>query len=228
MTAKNITPARRGRPPKGNFINKSQTLTTRITPKLKKALEKAAKENGRSVSQETELRLRNSFDTSLQNNTPHSQLIETMGGEKSFALLRLMGFIISHIQECMGKTWDEDKDTNWHIRLALPAIYNWLSPFSDEFNDGYKPENMSIGYAAAGDVCMALIIGPGNDSLIQDKQLEDHEIRSITKFRELLPKTVRNARKHFSDEFIKSVVKNAIDELDTEEKAHEKTTKRNR
>jgi hypothetical protein len=43
-----------GRKPLGEFKGKTTTLTTRITPQTKAALERRAKQHGRSLSQEIE------------------------------------------------------------------------------------------------------------------------------------------------------------------------------
>src|SRR5690242_4365213 len=52
---------RPGPKPRGPFENKRLTLTTRITEDLRKKLEAAAEATGRSLSQEIELRLLESF-----------------------------------------------------------------------------------------------------------------------------------------------------------------------
>ena len=55
------TRRRPGPKPRGPFQNKRLTLTTRITEDLRKKLEAAAEDSGRSLSQEIELRLIESF-----------------------------------------------------------------------------------------------------------------------------------------------------------------------
>ena len=55
-------PRRRGPKPKGPFEDKRKTLTTRITEQMRIALEGAANDSGRSLSQEIELRLERSFE----------------------------------------------------------------------------------------------------------------------------------------------------------------------
>lgn len=56
---------RRGRPTDGP-TGRSKTFTTRITPMLHEALEKAAAERGVSVATEVNLRLEKSFGTRLE------------------------------------------------------------------------------------------------------------------------------------------------------------------
>ena len=53
---------KRGPQPKGGYEGKTAVLSTRITPELRKALEKAAADRGSSLSSEIESRLRRSFD----------------------------------------------------------------------------------------------------------------------------------------------------------------------
>ncbi len=55
------TRRRPGPKPRGPFQNKRLTLTTRITEDLREKLEAAAEASGRSLSQEIELRLTQSF-----------------------------------------------------------------------------------------------------------------------------------------------------------------------
>jgi hypothetical protein len=57
-----------GRKPKGDFAGKAAWLSTRITPELRKNLDRAAKESGRSLSQEIERRLRDSFGIQRERN----------------------------------------------------------------------------------------------------------------------------------------------------------------
>jgi len=52
-----------GRKPQGEFHGKSTTMTTRITPMLRKALDEACEASGRSLSQEVEYRLAQSVMT---------------------------------------------------------------------------------------------------------------------------------------------------------------------
>jgi predicted HicB family RNase H-like nuclease len=59
MTAKRAPGG--GRKPQGEFKGKASMLCTRITPETRMALEMAAKESGRSLSQEVEIRLEYSF-----------------------------------------------------------------------------------------------------------------------------------------------------------------------
>jgi hypothetical protein len=49
-----------GRKPRGEFKGKSATLTTRIMPETRAAMQRAAQKSGRSLSQEVERRLNDS------------------------------------------------------------------------------------------------------------------------------------------------------------------------
>jgi TraY domain len=52
----------RGRAPKGEYAGKTQVMSFRLTPDTKAALRRAAARSGRSLSQETEHRLRRGLD----------------------------------------------------------------------------------------------------------------------------------------------------------------------
>jgi hypothetical protein len=55
-----------GRKPQGEFGSKSAQLATRVTFETRRALDAAAKKNGRSLSQEVERRLRDSLKSSAK------------------------------------------------------------------------------------------------------------------------------------------------------------------
>jgi len=99
-----------GRKPRGEFKGKTATLTTRITPGTRKALERAAKESGLSLSQEVERRL----DRSI--------LKERNRAPDVLALAEAFAQIIENVQERTGKYWREDAFTGEAIRHGIDFL----------------------------------------------------------------------------------------------------------
>jgi hypothetical protein len=105
---------RRGRPPKGDFHNKSAVFSTRITPETRAAIEAAADASGRSISQEVEQRLKDSFRagrTCLDKMSDHAK-----------GLAILVGILADRLETLSGLSWRTDDDA----RLALQAGVNSL------------------------------------------------------------------------------------------------------
>ena len=91
---------KRGPAPKGDYSDKTEVFSTRIRPDLKQRLQTAAAENGRSVSQEVERRLRRSFDDDLV-------AVETFGSRRNRALMKM-------IAQSIETVWSpETPDADW-------------------------------------------------------------------------------------------------------------------
>lgn len=91
-----MTEAKKGRPALPDD-QKRQQIGVRTSPALKLALEAAAAENGRSVAQEAEWRLQQSFDDQRR-----------AGGEHTDQLLRAMAGEIEQIEAETRKRWNKD------------------------------------------------------------------------------------------------------------------------
>ena len=82
-----------GPQPRGPYSDKRKTLSTRITVETRRQLDKAAKDSGRSLAQEVELRL----DRSFQRDDADDRVREAVwadvrnmfGGKRKFVLMRL-------------------------------------------------------------------------------------------------------------------------------------------
>ena len=85
---------RAGRRPAGPYSDKRAVITTRITEELRKALEAARERSGQSLSQEIEIRLRNSFNL-------EKQAAQAFGSQENFAFARLL---IEGVAACEGIT----------------------------------------------------------------------------------------------------------------------------
>src|SRR5690349_5265821 len=84
----------RGRPPMPAESRKRNNLTMRLRDETRAALEERAAANGRSLSEEIEVRLEQSFDPAL-------------GGARTAALLRSLAAIVE--LEGYGDEWLDDR-----------------------------------------------------------------------------------------------------------------------
>jgi hypothetical protein len=109
--------AGKGATPKGEFVGKSAVFSTRIRPDLRIKLEKAAKDSGRSVSQEVEFRLRRSF-------TDDEKIAEMFFDRTTFALMRMVALAI-HLNPLPenNRSWLEDPE---QFESAIAAALNVL------------------------------------------------------------------------------------------------------
>src|SRR5262249_29599096 len=102
-------------------------LGLQAAPDLKAALEKAAKSNARSLSQECEIRLQASFDRE----TPLQMLERTLGGPemRHIALLMASSFSIGGWYGSSGKQKPEEwlKDKNCYKAAATSVVKALMS-----------------------------------------------------------------------------------------------------
>jgi hypothetical protein len=120
MTEKRKRAPGAGRKPKGEFVGKTATVTTRIMPDTREALEEAARASNRSLSQELEFRLR----ASLRRPTKAQQRNEALG----YAIM----FVAEAIEKDTGRSWLEDPFTGLALRYAIDQLAFYFAPVSTE------------------------------------------------------------------------------------------------
>src|SRR5205809_413957 len=102
-----------GRKPQGEFSNKRAMLATRVTMETRKALDAAARNSGRSLSQEVEHRLRDSLKVSDRaHRQPESEALAY--------LVRRLAEIISLISK---RRWHRNR---WCIETLKFAVTKLL------------------------------------------------------------------------------------------------------
>jgi hypothetical protein len=105
-----------GRKPRGEFKGKSATLTTRITPGTRAAMERAAQKNGRSLSQEVERRLNDSV-LNDRNRRPDVR-----------ALVEAIAIVTEKVEIATGKNWLQDAFTAEALRHGIEALVRHFAP----------------------------------------------------------------------------------------------------
>lgn len=107
---------RLGRPSKSDS-EKRQQIGVRTSPELKALLENAASVNGRSVAQESELRLLESFKDE-----------DRSGGKRTHSVMRLLAALANDVQLRMGKAWFDDYAAWCAYRELINHVLETHSP----------------------------------------------------------------------------------------------------
>ena len=122
----------RGRPPLEPGRAKRSSFNTRIRPQLKEHLERDAKVNGRSLSEEIEFRLeawilRDEADKRVRE-AVLEDIYDSFGGEKKFGVMRLKASMIQMVEQSTGKSYFEDPDTNIKANAMMAEADNRYGP----------------------------------------------------------------------------------------------------
>ena len=117
---------KRGRPPLPKAERKRGVLGFRARDDLRQWLTDAAKLSGRSVSEEIEHRLEQSFEI--------ADSFRAAFGETNGDLMRAIATVIWLIERRTGKKWNEDNFTAIEVGVAIDGIVRALTrrPFSPE------------------------------------------------------------------------------------------------
>ena len=122
----------RGRPPLEPGRAKRGSFNTRIRPQLKENLERDAKSAGRSLSEEIESRLEESYLRDKADERVREAVLEgiydSFGGEKKFGVMRLKANMIQMIEQRTGKSYFEDPDTNIRANAMMAEADNQYGP----------------------------------------------------------------------------------------------------
>lgn len=112
---------KRGRPPKGEFANKNATLTTRLTEPVREGLEREAKRNGRSLSQEVERRLFESLEAP-------KRWERAFGNVRNRALAYMVAQLAEGIEQYAHKSWRHDPYTCQALEFGLKVVVGHYAP----------------------------------------------------------------------------------------------------
>ena len=126
--------ARRGRPPRGEHRDVRERVSVRMTTELKGRLEAEARKSDRSLTQEVESRLRDSFEKDDRVTR------EFAGDRETLGLLRLIGQAVRVLQAETGQTWIKDRYTFDQVRRAVPALLDSFKPAGES----RLPDDMPI------------------------------------------------------------------------------------
>jgi hypothetical protein len=108
---------RRGRPPRGEYPEKSEVMNFRIRPDTKRLLAQAARASGRTVSAEAEHQLRRGL---AEMGTGHTHAVMTTIGRAIDGLVKLKG--------ARGGDWWSDPDLYGHARRVVLTALDLFKP----------------------------------------------------------------------------------------------------
>lgn len=116
-------PERRGRRPTGNYKQKTEVFSTRITADLREQLDNAAKDRGHSLSQEVEHRLRRSF-------LNDREVTSIFGNRRNYAVLRLISTLMEAIRNPANPNadWLDDPHAYDQLLQAIAQVLGALRP----------------------------------------------------------------------------------------------------
>ena len=97
-------------------MDKRKTLSTRITSDLRDRLDKSADESGRSLSQEIEFRLEQSFRA-------EDAYYREFGDKSLYMTMRWFALTLDEAQQITEKPWKKDEET---FGIAIKALWTML------------------------------------------------------------------------------------------------------
>jgi hypothetical protein len=115
--------AKRGRPPKDDAIRKSEPISIRLTSDLRARLEDERKDKvpERTLSQEIEQRIRESFDLG-------QTIKQLLGGADHYWLLRVVAELIVSIEYQTGRHFLKDRFTFDQVKTAINTVLDHWKP----------------------------------------------------------------------------------------------------
>jgi hypothetical protein len=120
---KGLFMAQRGRPPKDEASRKSEPVSIRLTPDLRARLEAERRDADpeRTLSQEIELRIRESFDFDKTKQ-------QLLGGNDHYWLMRLLAEQIASIEFQTAHYFLDDKFTFDQVKTAIITVVDHFDP----------------------------------------------------------------------------------------------------
>ena len=113
------TARRRGRPPIEPSQRKRNNVTVRVRDETKGQLAAAAVLNGRSLSEEIEARIEESF---LSETAMRKRLEVEFGSAHSYALAKVIAFVATEIEETTNARWFDDRHTFDQLGIAIQTV----------------------------------------------------------------------------------------------------------
>ncbi len=111
----------RGRPALPPGKKRLSSTGFRPTPEIRAKLEAAARENGRSLSQEIESRLERSLGQ-------EEDLYRSFGGKHIYALARILAAAVMAAESQTGKRWQEHEEPYLLAKETIESLLGALGP----------------------------------------------------------------------------------------------------
>ncbi len=121
---------KRGRPRLPRGEGKRHPLNMRTTKDVRDRLEAAATESGRSLAQEVEFRLQESFSNELTYQVFMGNIYEQFGGKGIYYLMKLLALAMATSERETGKSWQDDADTCALVEAVFNSVLSRYVPES--------------------------------------------------------------------------------------------------
>jgi hypothetical protein len=114
---------KRGRPPKDEASRKSEPVSIRLTPELRNRLEaeRTSADPQRTLSQEIELRIRESFDLD-------KSIKELLGGADHYWFMRFVAQQLIIMEHQTGRKFLKDRFTFDQVKDSINTILDYYKP----------------------------------------------------------------------------------------------------
>lgn len=172
-------PKRRGRKSLPEGEGKRVPLNMRTTQDVRDRLEAAATLSGRSLAQEVERRLEQSFETKQTKS-------ERYGGEHNVALLECLGFLIKGVEHMCGGTWASDPFAHQQVQSAIATLLEAFAPPPTEGPPPFRlveqlATNMQLSDEMRGDLLsdIGAAVARGWMNLLDRQTIEYHRAKPL-------------------------------------------------
>ncbi len=126
-------------------VDRRKTTSTRITPELRAKLDAAAEQSKRSLAQEVEFRLEQSFAEEKSQAEFSDAAVRAVyapfGKLETFLVARLLANAIHTIEAVSGKNWMDDPEAHRQTQEACKTILDSFRP-----SDGKGPIGIDLMY----------------------------------------------------------------------------------
>ena len=113
-------------------VDRRKTTSTRITPETRARLEEGAAQSGRSLAQEIEVRLEQSFAEEKSRAAISDEAVggvyASFGKLEIFLVARLLANAIQTIEAVTGKNWMDDPEAHRQTQEACKTILDAFRP----------------------------------------------------------------------------------------------------
>ena len=135
-------------------VDRRKTTSTRITPETRARLDEAAAQSGRSLAQEIEFRLEQSFAEEKSQAEFSDEKVRAVyapfGKPETFLVARLLANAIHTIEVVTGKNWMDDPEAHRQTQEACKNILDAFRPPGGKGPMGIDPTfGESVGKDAA-------------------------------------------------------------------------------
>ncbi len=123
--------AKRGRPPLPADQRKRAPLGFRPTPQTRQALEQAAEESGRSLSEEIEFQIQRAFAKEETNERLREEIVngvrEKFGGMRLYEDIQFLAVGLRMVETYRGENWNASQEAVAQTQGLVARVLEWVA-----------------------------------------------------------------------------------------------------